>query len=112
MLVIEPLDVGFAAVPFVLVGIPTKLGTELRLPWLGTNVRIPFLARTSCRNGHTAFSLPKNLALGVSSWSARSQHVSSQNSLPSALQIKAKSMSFLLQSSHAQRGWVFTSGIR
>jgi hypothetical protein len=41
-LVIEPLDVGFAAVPFVLVGIPTKLGTELRLPWLGTNVRIPF----------------------------------------------------------------------
>jgi hypothetical protein len=43
---------------------------------------------------------------------ARSQHVSSQNSLPSALQIKAKSMSFLLQSSHAQRGWVFTLGIR
>ena len=40
--VIEPLDVGFAAVPFVLVGIPTKLGTELRLPWLGTNVRITF----------------------------------------------------------------------
>ena len=40
--VIEPLAVDFAAVPFVLVGIPTKLGTELRLPWLGTNVRIPF----------------------------------------------------------------------